>query len=107
MQKQQYSKGNKLVWAGFLLGILFNGLPVFSTSETFPGLIPFIPIFKVLAISCLVVLIYGLILVLNSRGRHWVWIFLLLPLNAIGIVVIYMLKDKSAQVTAAPTYSQN
>ena len=107
MLKQEYSKGNKLVWTGFLLGILFKVLPVFSTPETFPALASFTAIFNILAIVFLIVLVYGLVLVLKSRGRHWTWVLLLLPLNAIGIVVIYMLKDKLPQETPAPTYNQN
>jgi uncharacterized membrane protein len=104
MQKQQYKKVNTLFWVGFLFGILFNILPVFSTQETFSSLIPLIPLFNILSIISIIVIIYALVLILKSKNRHWVWILLLIPLNVIGAVIIYMLKDKSLQGTSTPTY---
>ena len=101
MVKQQYKKGNRFFWLGFLLSILFRGLPLFSTPDTFPSLAPFVPIFGILSLISLIISIYGLLLVLKSRGRHWAWIFLLIPLNVLGAIIIYMLKDKSIQENPA------
>ena len=54
-----------------------------------------IPI-KILSIILLaigsVLLIKGVLLYLKAKGRHWAWVFLL-PLELIGVIIIYYLDD--------------
>ncbi len=39
-----------------------------------------------------VLLIKGVLLYLQAKGRHWAWVFLL-PLESIGLGIIYYLDD--------------
>ncbi len=103
MKNEKYKKGNRLFWIGFLSGILFNVLPLFSTPDTYPGLAPFVPLFTILSLVSAAVVIYGCVLVLQSKNRHWAWALSILVINIFGVILVYMLKDESVQPNLPPT----
>lgn len=95
MQEQTYKKGHILVWVGFLGAVLFNALKIFAQPDLAPNLIPLVPLFSLIGLIFVVVLIWGAYLVLKSKNRSWAWLLLIIPLNIIGVVVLFSLKDKT------------
>ncbi|MES3004487.1 MAG: hypothetical protein V4690_00060 [Patescibacteria group bacterium] len=106
MKNEKRKKGDKFFWIGFISGIIFRVIPFFATADTYPELAQFVPLFDILGFVSLVILMYGCILVLQSKNRHWAWALLILILNIFGVIIIYMLKDESEAVTPTPVPAQ-
>ncbi len=104
MNREQYRKGNKLVVVGFLFSLFFRLLPVLYYAEYlgFSWVKVLIPYSVLLSFVFLGILIWGSVLVLKSKGRHWAWVFLLI-FNIIGLIIIYSLENKNKeQVVSLP-----
>jgi len=48
-----------------------------------------------LYILCVIAVVIGTFMILKTKARSWIWSILTIPLNIIGLVILFSLKDKS------------
>ena len=100
MIKPLYKKGNKLVIAGTLGAILFKMLPLLLSIQGFSlsgGVASFVGLSVLLWLASIIILIWGVLLVLKSKGQSRGWVILVLLLNIIGLIIIYSMKDNLSE----------
>jgi hypothetical protein len=94
-----YNRGRTLLLAGILIGI-FSRI-VIALRTYVPNLSDYAALAYVVFVSSLVPLIYGSLLVLRSKNRHWSYIFMLFS-YIIGAFFIMWLPPRRDKNLAKP-----
>ena len=97
MTNELYSKGFRLAGIGFWGSVAANVamLVIENSGNTSDVLILINGLFGLSVIFFWLILVYGSVLVLRAKHRHWAWVFLVC-FNAIGIaIILWLLEDRS------------
>jgi hypothetical protein len=103
MNIDQYKKAQRIAWLSFaliviprILNILALGSVSSSDMRSDLGIL-----FSIISYSGVAGMIYSCILALRVKVRTFAWLLLLIPLNLIGVVVIFMLSSAEQDYTSS------
>lgn len=102
MVQPLYKKGSWSLWIG-LAGLITINLVLSSISkseEVGPMIITLIV--AIVGIGFFITYIRGVYLILKAKGRSGWWLLLIFPLSLIGLIILFILSDKSSVVQSAP-----